>query len=60
MVDGADLVRFVQHGVVEKRICASGPSQRGRAEVVFEAKKNPGGRRRLAGGLRARLPSVWI
>ena len=53
MVDGADLVRFVQHGVVENRICASGPSQRGRAEVIFEAKKNPGGtpaaRRRLAG-----------
>ena len=53
MVDGADQVRFIQHGVVENRICASEPSQRGRAEVVFEAKKNPGGtpaaRRRLAG-----------
>ena len=53
MVDVADQVRFIQHGVVENRICASEPSQRGRAEVIFEAKKNPGGtpaaRRRLAG-----------
>ena len=37
MVDGADQVRFIQHGVVENRICASEPSQRGRAEMIFEA-----------------------
>ena len=62
MVDGADLVRFIQHGVVENRICACAPSQRGCVGMVFEAKESLGGtpaaRRRLAGGLRARLPNL--
>ena len=53
MVDGADLVRFIQHGVVENRICACAPSQRGCVGMVFEAKESLGGtpaaRRRLAG-----------
>ena len=58
---GADLVRFIQHGVVENRICAFAPSQRGCVGVVFEAKESLGGtpaaRRRLAGSF-AQLMSV--
>ena len=58
---GADLVRFIQHGVVENRMCAFAPSQRGCVGVVFEAKESLGGtpavRRRLAGSF-AQLMSV--
>ena len=39
---GADLVRFIQHGVVENRMCAFAPSQRGCVGVVFEAKESLG------------------
>ena len=60
---GADLVRFIQHGVVENRMCAFAPSQRGCVGVVFEAKESLGGtpavRRRLAGSF-AQLMSVTV
>ena len=63
VVSGADLVRFIQHGVVENRMCAFAPSQRGCVGVVFEAKESLGGtpavRRRLAGSF-AQLTSVTL